>query len=142
VNVLLMLATANAVSGRTGTRWATSASPAVPVHVVPSDQRIVAEMPGVPVARRKRFNAAWRARDGTLASAPGGGGGATDGAGAELADGAGTDAPGGRDVVVEGSELGREPVAEAGLDASEGTAGAKPPQPPRRPRAMTSAARR
>ena len=50
--VLLTLPTANAVSSVTSVARATSASPLVPVHVVPSRKMIVAETPGIPSRRR------------------------------------------------------------------------------------------
>src|SRR3954467_9152617 len=49
-----MLPTANGVSGVTGRRAATSASPDVPVHIVPSGNWIAAEAPGMPSFARSR----------------------------------------------------------------------------------------
>src|SRR5437879_11987450 len=59
VNVLLMLANANAVAGRTGVRLAMSARPLTPVQLDPSGNRIVTEAPGIASFVRVRSRVAW-----------------------------------------------------------------------------------
>ena len=53
VKVFDTLATANAVSGVTGSPGATSASPAVPCQLVPSGKMIAAESPGCRLASER-----------------------------------------------------------------------------------------
>ncbi|HET9613495.1 MAG TPA: hypothetical protein VFP22_01680, partial [Candidatus Limnocylindrales bacterium] len=61
MNVLLMLATAKAVSGRTVAPVATSAYPDVPVQVVPSAKITVADAPGIASFTRRRSSTPWSA---------------------------------------------------------------------------------
>src|SRR4051812_35455707 len=101
-NVLLMLPTANAVSGATGDFDATTARPLTPVHDVPSGNMTVADTPGMPAFLRNRSSDAWSALSswlvavgtlgGEVGSVDGEGDGAPDGtveAGADAADNAG-----------------------------------------------------
>src|SRR5258706_15270673 len=119
VNVLLTLAKANAVSGATATPARTSASPLTPVQLVPSGNRIVAEIPGIPSRPRRRSRVDWRRRSsgtgppaiGGPADADGTGGdaGGPDCAGAE---GAGADGPTDEDAeLADGPSDDRAPSA-------------------------------